>query len=42
MFLGLSFEGCACVGALLVVVFAIMMLLGTIVWVISLLVEAVS
>lgn len=42
MFLGLSFEGCACVGVLLVVFFAIAMLLGTIVWVISLLVEAVS
>lgn len=42
MFFGLSFEGCACGGVLLVIFFAIAMLLGTIVWVISLLVEAVS
>lgn len=42
MFFGLSFEGCACMGVLLVIIFAILMLLGTIVWVISLLVEAVS
>lgn len=42
MFFGLSFEGCACGGVLLVICLAILMLLGTIVWVISLLVEAVS